>query len=678
MLKRNLITIFLLVGALLICTQQKATAQSRTDRANSKMSANGIFVGSAKVYDDRSLQTLLNSLKTRLGQLSGLDQNTLVSRVGSLQGASTSQLGVSMQGSGIPLPGSTTTSSQSGIQTQVTSPTVTPTPPALPNAPSISPPSAFSQSALNTLSEQMQLSYEIINLQMLLEGSLNDQYMRGTNTRKRHVTLGFPISITAPSEDCKNAVAEVQISVCNLSGGNIEPPSLMTMLPREKTYNVATISNKLASLGASAVVANIFNFGATFLWGHSTYYYVQDQDTIAIQGSEDSECVTFVWQFRPVLGEKTVRQGLRQTFAQISFPPRVPVEKVERKPEEPKNIGKVKVETRWRKYDRKTGIVGAEIVKAEWPDPPRNSYIGNFDSNPARPKIETKDNHDGTMTVTAWDEYKSKTRVRIGSLFLDESTPGFQHTPQHIKFTAPNQLLALNEAIIVSPSGLETYLDYYWEGVSEKKASEEVKFTVVGVNLVEVRVPKASLKVPTDQWTETIVDESGERSIDWEKGDIEAILKGKEAEGPFPLTVIMGSKAFGLGDAPFRSEEETYITLLVPKDFIRNQRTLTLKRLLLGNQFTNSYKIPELFDVSGVSVVFTNERYTGFALLGTGLNEGIKIVYPEEIDLLSNDKTGTMAFFQLSKEQLSGLKQLVIQRGEDPPILVAIPDSKPL
>jgi hypothetical protein len=693
MLKRSLIIIFLLVAALLICAQRTARAQSSTGSssgsetaskecrkylAESKEAENGIFVGDPKVYDDRSLQTLLSNLRGRLAQISGLDQNTLVGRVGSLQGASARQLGFSMQGSGMPLPGSTTKSSQSGLETQVTSPAVTPTSPALPTAPSFSPSSTFSQSALNTLNEQMQLNYEIINLQMLLEGSLNDQYMRGTNARKRHVTLGFPISITAPSKDYKDAVAEVEITVCNLSGEDsieppLEPPSLMTVLPREKTYNVATVSNKLSSLGASAVVADVFSLGATFLWGHSTYYIVQDQDTIAIQRSESSGCVTFVWQFRPVLGEKAVRQGLRQTFAQISFPPRISgkkVQMVERELEEPINIGKVKVATKWRKYDRKTGIVGAEIAKAKLAGSPvssHNSCIANFDKSPPDPAIKTMDNYDGTTTVTARSNYKSRTRVRVGSLFLDESAPGFQHTPEYIRFTVPNQLLALNDAKIVSPSGLEISLDYWWPGVSEKMTDKETYLTVVGVNLVEVFVPKASLEVPPGEWSKEV---------------IEGVLKGNGGEGPFPLIVTIGSKAFGLGDAPFKSETEDYISFLVSKDFIRNQRTLTVKRLLLGEQFMHPYKIPDLFDVSGVTVLSTNANggYTGFALLGTGLDESIKIVYPEGVELKRQDKSlarGNMLFFRLSKEQLSGLKQLVVQRGDDPPILVAIPDSKP-
>ena len=378
MLTRRLAAISLLGAAALVCGLQWAIAQPSPHLA--AMGANGIFVGDAKVYDDHSLQTLLNSLKSRLGQLSGLDQSTLVSRVGGLQGASVSQLGFSVQGSGMPLPGKTTTVTSPGQSQVTTSPQVSPAAPTLSSAPSFSQPSTFSQSALNTLDEQMQLNYEIINLQMLLEGSLTDQYVGGTNIGKRHATVGFPISITVPSKDYSDAVAEVEVTACNGPGefSEMERPSLMSILPREKTYNVATISNKFGSLGASAVVANVISVGASFLWGHQTYYLVQDQDTVAIQrplqnkDSGSSQCVTFAWQFRPVLGEKMVRQGLRQTFAQISFPPATS------KGTEQHILGTVTVETRWLKYDRKTGIVGDEVPGSQRGFAP-SSNIPNFD-----------------------------------------------------------------------------------------------------------------------------------------------------------------------------------------------------------------------------------------------------------------------------------------------------------
>jgi hypothetical protein len=102
---------------------------------------------------------------------------------------------------------------------------------------------------------------------------------------------------------------------------------------QEKTYNVASIVSSSTSIGGG-VVAGVLNASAGFLRGHQTYYMVKDLDALAIprpsamqckqqnfdSGIAPSNALTFAWQFRPVLGEKVVRDGTRQTFAQISLP----------------------------------------------------------------------------------------------------------------------------------------------------------------------------------------------------------------------------------------------------------------------------------------------------------------------------------------------------------------------
>ena len=318
----------------------------------------------------------------------------------------------------------------------------------------------------------MQLSYEIINLQLLLEGSLNDQYVRGTHLMKPRTTLGFPISITAPHEDeYRTAVAEVEFTVCDPpvvgEHGLSEPPSLVTVLPREKTYNVASITNKSVSLGASGIIAGVISVGANFLWGHQTYYVVEDQDTVAvqrtprkgvckpeklyeadkkqwIQGAE-LKPITFAWQFRPVLGQKVVRRGLRQTFAQVAFPAYPPM----------KCSGSVRIRTRWLEYDAKNGIVGDEIVGSV--SDGGNSEIPYFFQDSYISGITTVDNFDGTTSVTVSGPFTSGTRVRVGLSYLDESTSGFQNSVgNYIRFTVADQTLALNGASLVTRDGVVT------------------------------------------------------------------------------------------------------------------------------------------------------------------------------------------------------------------------------
>jgi hypothetical protein len=100
------------------------------------------------------------------------------------------------------------------------------------------------------------------------------------------------------------------------------------------------------------------------LRGRQTFYLVQDQDTLAVQrGTRDTGCkgqghgVTFAWQFKPVLGQRAVRDGLRQTSVQLSFDETTDDTPLSTQP------NPVTIRTGWRRYDTKTGRVGEPIKK---------------------------------------------------------------------------------------------------------------------------------------------------------------------------------------------------------------------------------------------------------------------------------------------------------------------------
>ena len=52
---------------------------------------NGIFIESVKVYDEASLEGLLNTAKANLATLNAFDQTTLVSHLGQVQGSTIAQ-----------------------------------------------------------------------------------------------------------------------------------------------------------------------------------------------------------------------------------------------------------------------------------------------------------------------------------------------------------------------------------------------------------------------------------------------------------------------------------------------------------------------------------------------------------------------------------------------------------
>lgn len=187
---------------------------------------------------------------------------------------------------------------------------------------------SFAMGAPDALAEQLDLSYQIFNLRILNERSLSDRLYNG-NTRMQ-VVLGFQISIDPPkgSEDCA-AVVEIGLQL----DGVDERVSVVAMIPQEKTYNAASLSSKADSIDGS-VVAKVLRVGAKGSRQADQFYLHRDSDTIAFERDTRCESAAFGlrkprtqakttvlgWEFRPVLGRRTVSPGTRQMLAVVALP----------------------------------------------------------------------------------------------------------------------------------------------------------------------------------------------------------------------------------------------------------------------------------------------------------------------------------------------------------------------
>jgi hypothetical protein len=393
-----------LAATCLLCVRCDNT-NSQTDQETAIdhriRASNGITVGEPKVYDDSLLQQMLNSAEAQLSSLQVLNQSGISANFGAVTGASQrfSSFALAAQG-GPPMPQSvltnngatsqvanTAASTGNSVVTTTTAPvqntTTTLSPPAAvlatPPAATTALPSSYSVSASNILNEQMQVTYEIANLRLLVEGPLSDRILNtsdGKTFMKPRTTLGFPITIT-PDKRFKDAVAVVEVEVETAPNedlsGKKQPPSITALLPREKTYNVAAITDHNTSLGGG-VATQLAGVSVAFLHSRKSYYVVQDQDTVALTFSPEQHDpnaeprIGFLWQFRPVLGSDYVQSGLKQTFVQLSFP----------SPESASSLGRIHVRTYWRKYDRDTGLL-KEVVQNSLDEDAANSDIPVFD-----------------------------------------------------------------------------------------------------------------------------------------------------------------------------------------------------------------------------------------------------------------------------------------------------------
>jgi hypothetical protein len=326
---------------------------------------------------------MLSAAQARLVSLQILDQNGIATRLGSISGASQqiSSFALAVQGPSAPQSVITANGATKQVVDTVKSPTdntiattttapvqnvVTTVPQLNPPtatapAPSTSLPSSFSVSASDILNEQLQLTFEIANLRLLLEGAVSDRILTNAQTQqtftKARTTVGFPITID-PDRRFKDAVAVVEVEVegaaCQDLSEKGEAPVITALLPREKTYNVAAIKDRNVSIGAG-VATQIAGISGSYIFGRKTYYVVQDQDTVALTfnpAKTNVRRIGFLWQFRPVLGESYVKAGLKQTFVQLAFP----------SPITAKSLATIHVRSYWRRFDRKTGI-RKEIVK---------------------------------------------------------------------------------------------------------------------------------------------------------------------------------------------------------------------------------------------------------------------------------------------------------------------------
>jgi hypothetical protein len=254
--------------------------------------------------------------------------------------------------------------------------------------------------AADVLNNQLNLASQIFNLQTLYERSLSDRMIGGGS--RLQTVLGFQVSLTPPAgyEDCV-AVAEIAVRVKPPTPAAVGPPvapvpqaapapaaappvqavqvaappvpaavppapvavppapvaappariSLVALMPQEKTYNAESLSSNERSIEGSAV-AKVLTLGFSGKRGAKQLFIHRDSDTVAFERHLDAPPVlldnatVFGWEFRPVLGRRTVSPGTRQMLAVVSLPERDGDPAAEFSLE-------VRTCSYWRRYDRR-------------------------------------------------------------------------------------------------------------------------------------------------------------------------------------------------------------------------------------------------------------------------------------------------------------------------------------
>lgn len=374
-------------GALIFLAVTGYTAPDKPKKAN------GIYIHEVKRYDERELAIMLRGIEAALAQKSFFDQAKILNATGAISGGIATSSGIAFSAAagvldiqevlktsfGKNAAGQTEETPTSRETTTKNGGTVDKPKIEAVDSPKLMTPTV---AASDLLAEQVALSYQAVNLRLLLQRAITDRYLHDPfdpnrnytwqaspdEARQRRISrgqalVGFDISIEPPP-NADGAVAEVEVTVRSASeagiqslGGNTALRlSLVGLYPQEKTYNVATIANKSQAFSLGGIVSSIFNLGLSTSNASSEIFLVKDTDTVALtrapEHSEGKDAAKFLWQFRPVLGQKTVTPGTRSVFAQLALPVRSGAAWE----------GEATIRTRWRKYDRRKGIVGDVIT----------------------------------------------------------------------------------------------------------------------------------------------------------------------------------------------------------------------------------------------------------------------------------------------------------------------------
>jgi hypothetical protein len=663
------LAIALMLGS---CDERKPKTDLEKALDTRLTSSNGIVVGEPKVYDDSLLQQMLNSAQSQLVSLQVLSQGGISANFGAITAANqqissfalSAQVGppsattaitgngATTQVAGTVTPGGTGNSTVTTTTAPVQNTTTTLAPPspvtASPPAATTSLPATFGVSASDILNEQMQVTYEIANLRLLLEGPLSDRILQGKNGHtflKARTTLGFPITIT-PDKRFKDAVAVVEVEVETDPSENLsmdgQPPTITALIPREKTYNVAAIKDKNVSIGGG-VATQLVGVSAAFLSGHKSYYLVRDQDTIALtfpskkDPKTGAETTGFLWEFRPVLGQHYVQAGLKQTFVQLSFPT----------PQSGPLLGRVHVRTYWRKVNHDNGLL-KEVVADSLNEDAANTTVPVFDMTPNIAGFGPTDAEDlgnGQMLVTLTGNFLAGTYVRVGSTILQAGSVGFTSEYRQIRFVAAISDLATKTVTVVTRDGTAVPLK---------------------VNATSTPYDPDKNPIHIKNMTLTAFDESNSL--------LRVELNPLKTSPFLPLVLVAGGKVFGYTDAPIRREGTT-LSAVLPTSFLIANPDITVKPLFVDDTYFDKLSLFSVgTEIDRIVLLRQDSKSATYLLYGSRLKE-IQAVTPDiDLDDVGDaSASDVLKQMELKIDVAKSLKQIIFQRPNERPFVLAVP-----
>jgi len=642
---------------------------------------NGIAVGAPKVFDNRSLELMLEQFEQSLHTATFADKGQLAAALGQFQGSQQTDLSRDLELSASLMPQIPGASAPPVVKSQSSDKSTTApaadaktnasTKPAATDSGTPTMPDAVTKkygiAAEDILDEQVNLTYQIFNLRMLLQRSLTD---RDYDEKPRlQAVLGFEVSLN-PLKQYKNHAAVVEVRV--LPVGSNTPVSLVGMMPREKTYNVAALTTKVNQFGGAAV-AKVVSLGYTERRRGQTFFLVKDTDTFAFQRNETAPAdpnstppLVFGWTFRPVLNRPAVEAGTRQVFAIIALP----TDDAFNGESQDYNVS-VQVKTYWVPFDRKTSSSKkANQQKALNDLGPR--VVPLFLARKLQRDLSATVNkldwsevgEEGALVNVFGDGFYTGTTAIIGGAVLDQPVNGlFLRSDHQIQALTTLRAIARGDGVINGRYG--TPCDLIDPQVKEWKKQDGWGFSYASTS-----------------WTV---------NLDRTKVTLTIRMHGSKPEVPPKLfgakpIIIVGQQLFPpslIGIALSCRENKLDIPCLqftvdVPTEILNNEAPLEVSVPFLGADYHLFTTVFEPFRTVKVSLLRDGDKMV-YGISGTQFKDGIKIIADQEYSMGNNLKKidNTLLELTLDKAKVNGVHQFVVVSPDGRSVVVPVPTGKP-
>ena len=686
---------------------------------------NGIGVSDPKIFDNRSLMIMLEELNKQLQSIKVIDQKSLLDSLGLSQGYQSSDVSRSFEFGMAPIPALKTTRTPNAEGNLTTSEEVTdrkefsgktPTLPDLMTAPKYEP--KFGVNAEDLLSQQIDLTYKIFNLRMLLERSISDRLITDKtipenpdstdlNGSKLQAVVGFNVRLNPPTNNKDMAAfVEVIIEQCvNAACTTKKPISLVAMMPQEKTYNTSALSTKSNAFGGSAVF-KIFTVGYSERRRGQTFYLYQDADTITFQpmnqvGDISNISPTFGWEFRPVLGRRSISPGERPLFAVISLDKRDLLDN--------KDLSKLKVSVRtyWKKYDRKTLSVKSEEVNTrsfEYNNtvvPTTTRFQNNLKPIVKSIKWIPTDSKNGVLSVEG-ENFFTGTNILIGNKIYDNSASGLTtKSDQSIQITTNTDAIGAGEIVvngrygpsnsIVIPSkntvkGID--MDTFSvESISDKTTrlsiwlkNRELENLSVAADVINNTKGQLTVKDIRDQGfpslimiNNVVVPSTYSLQEDSCK-NVHFYLAGGQEVGNDGNAVLFDASVPPKKVNPL-IKQCVLVIADVPSSLVKEDAQISFRVPFMGS---NWFVTQQLYFDSPTNIKLSklseDKIKTVYAITGNYLSNIVIVSNPPVTEI---SRGSTLVIFQAKKNVLDKLKNIVIQSPRGDSIVMTMPDSAP-